>query len=102
MHSAKKLKKNKNDDLDLFYVYFSSIMSYQYPFIEKNCPKLTQKIFQTLLLGVLTQNIPDGTGMFSLLMFYQILNKRSKQHSLLHFLAVKLDQTGFSHPSMAI
>ena len=77
-------------------------MSYQYPFIEKNCPKLTQKIFQTLLLGVLTQNIPDGTGMFSLLMFYQILNKRSKQHSLLHFLTRKLDQTGFPHSSMAI
>ena len=44
MHSAKKkIEKNKNDDLDLFYVYFSSIMSYEYPFIEKNCPKLTKK-----------------------------------------------------------
>ena len=45
MHSAKKLKKNKNDDLDLFYVYFSSIMSYEYSFIENNCPKLTKKFF---------------------------------------------------------
>ena len=31
-----------------------------------------------------------------------MLNKRSKQHSLLHFLTGKLDQTGFPHPSMAI
>ena len=46
MHSAKKkIEKNKNDDLDLFYVYFSSIMSYEYPFIETNCPKLTKNIF---------------------------------------------------------
>ena len=37
MHSAKKKKneKIKNDDLDLFYEYFSSIMSCEYPFIEK-------------------------------------------------------------------
>ena len=47
---------------------------------------------------VLTQSIPDGTGMFSLLMFYQILIKRSKQHSLLHLLTGKLDQAGFPHP----
>ena len=33
--------------------------------------------------------------MFSLPIFYQMLNKRSKQHSLLHFLTGKLDQTGF-------
>ena len=50
------------------------------------------------LPGVLTQSIPDGTGMFSLLMFYQILNKRSKQHSLLHLLTGQLDQAGFPHP----
>ena len=48
MHSAKKNKKKnekiKNDDLDLFYEYFSSIMSCEYPFIEKkNWPKLTKK-----------------------------------------------------------
>ena len=39
---CKKTEKIKNDDLDLFYVYFSSIMSYEYPFIEKtaqNSPK---------------------------------------------------------------
>ena len=54
------------------------------------------------LPGVLTQSVTDGTGTFSLLMFCQILNKRSKQHSLLHFLTGKLDQTGFPHPSMAI
>ena len=45
MHSAKKFEKIKNDDLDLIYVYFSSIISYKYPFMEKNCPKLTKKIF---------------------------------------------------------
>ena len=28
----------------------------------------------------------------------KMLNKRSKQHSLLHFLIGKLDQTGFPHP----
>ena len=54
------------------------------------------------LLGFLTQSVPDGTGMFSLLIFYQMLNKRSKQHTLLHFLTGKLDQTGFPHRSMAI
>ena len=43
VHSAKKIEKIKNDDLDLFYVYFSSIMSHKYLFIEKNCPKLTKK-----------------------------------------------------------
>ena len=53
------------------------------------------------LPGVLTQSVPDGTGMFSLLMFYQMLNKRSEQHSLLHFQTGKLDETGFPHP-MAI
>ena len=54
------------------------------------------------LPGVLTQSVPDGTGMFSLLMFYQMLNKRSEQHSLLYFLTGKLDETGFPHPSVAI
>ena len=39
----KKNEKIKNDDLDLFYVYFSSIMSYKYPFIKKDCPKLKKK-----------------------------------------------------------
>ena len=40
----KKNEKIKNDDLDLFYEYFSSIMSCEYPFIEKkNWPKLTKK-----------------------------------------------------------
>ena len=53
------------------------------------------------LPGVLTQSIPNGTGMFSLLIFYQMLNKRSKQHSLLHFL-IGTDPTGFPHPFMAI
>ena len=41
---CKKIEKTKND-LDLFYVYFSSVLSYKYPFIEKNCPKLTKKKF---------------------------------------------------------
>ena len=41
---CKKCEKIKNDDLGLFYVYFSSIMSYKYPFLEKNCPKHTKKI----------------------------------------------------------
>ena len=79
-------------------------MSYEYPFIEKKLPKTHQKIYFRRFYqeSVLTQSIPDGTGMFSLLMFYQILNKRSKQHSLLHFLTRKLDQTGFPHSSMAI
>ena len=54
------------------------------------------------LPGVLTLSVSDGTGMSGLLMFYQILNKQSKQYSLLHFLTGKLDQTGFPHPSMAI
>ena len=40
--------------------------------------------------------------MFSLLIFYQMLNKRSKQHSLLHFLIGKFDQTHFPHPSTVI
>ena len=40
-----KFEKFKNDDLDLFNVYFSSIMSYEYPFIKKNCPKLAKKVF---------------------------------------------------------
>ena len=43
MHSAKKLKKIENNDLGLFYVYLSSIISYEYPFIERktaqNSPK---------------------------------------------------------------
>ena len=43
VYSAKKMEKIKNDDLDLFYVYFSSIISYEYLFIEKHCPKLTKK-----------------------------------------------------------
>ena len=50
------------------------------------------------LPGLLTQSILYGTGIFSLLIFYQMLNKRSKQHSLLHFLIGKLDQTGLPHP----
>ena len=75
-------------------------MSYEYPFIEKNYPKLTKKIFSDVFTR--SQSVPDQTGMFTLLMFYQILNKRSKQHSLLHFLTGKLDQTGFPHPSLAI
>ena len=70
-------------------------MSYKYLFIEKNCPKLTK-------IGVLTQSILDETDMCSLLIFYQMLNKSSKQHSLLHFLTGKFDQTGFPHHSMAI
>ena len=70
-------------------------MSYEYPFTEKKLPKAHQK-------GLLTQSLPDGTGMFSLLIFYQMLNKRSKQHSLLHFLIGKLDEAGFPHPSMEI
>ena len=41
-------------------------------------------------------------GMFSFLMFYQMLNKRSEQHSLLYFLTGKIDETVFPHPSMAI
>ena len=45
MHSAKKIEKIKNDDLDLFYVYFSSIMSYEYTIIEKKLPKTHQKKF---------------------------------------------------------
>ena len=43
---CKKTEKIKNDDLDLFYVYFSSIMSYEYPFTEKtaqNSPKKKKK-----------------------------------------------------------
>ena len=78
-------------------------MSYRYPFIKKklrkNCPK---RFLQMFLPGVLTQSIPDGTGLFNLLIFYQMLNKKSKQHSLLHFLIGKLDQTGFPNPSKAI
>ena len=95
------MEKIENDDLDLFYVYFSSIMSYKYVLLEnsQNSPK---KFFQMFLPGVLTQSLPDGTDMFSLLMFYQMLNNRSEQHSLLHFLTGKLDETGFPHPSMAI
>ena len=46
---------------------------------------------------VLTQSVPDGTGVFSLL-FYQMLSKRSERHSLLHFLTGKLNETGFTHP----
>ena len=45
-----KIEKIKNDDLDLIYVYFSSIISYKYPFIEKNCPKLTKKIFLNIFI----------------------------------------------------
>ena len=42
-HAQCKIIENiKKDDLDLFYVYFSSIMSYEYPFIEK-LPKTNQK-----------------------------------------------------------
>ena len=51
---------------------------------------------------VLTQSVPDGAGVFSLLMFYQMLNKKSEQHSLLHFPTRKLNETGLPHPSMAI
>ena len=99
----KKIEKIKNDDLGLFYVYFSSIMSYEYTIIEKKLPKTHPNFFfQMFLPGVLTQSVPDGTGMFSLLMFYQMLNKRSEQHSLLYFLTGKLDETGFPHPSVAI
>ena len=75
-------------------------MSYEYPLIEKNYPKLTKKFFSDVFTR--SQSVPDETGMFSLLMFYQILNKRSKQHSLLYFLTEKLDQTSFPHPSIAI
>ena len=42
---CKKIEKIKNDDLDLIYVYFSSIISYEYPFIEKKLPKTVQKQF---------------------------------------------------------
>ena len=77
-------------------------MSYKYPFIEKTAQNSPKKKIQMFLPGVSTQSIPDGTGMFSLLMFYQIQNKRSEQHSLLHFLTGKLNETGFPHPSMAI
>ena len=41
--SKMSIKHQNDDDLDLFYVYFSSIMSCEYPIIEKNCPKLTKK-----------------------------------------------------------
>ena len=92
---CKKIEKIKNDDLDLIYVYFSSIISYEYPFIEKNCPKLTKKNFFRHFYQESWHSVLDGTGMFSLPIFYQMLNKRSKQHSLLHFLTGKLDQTGF-------
>ena len=103
----KKKKKNekiKNDDLDLFYEYFSSIMSCEYPFIEKkNWPKLTKKnLFRHFYQESWLKSVLEGTGMFSLLIFYQKLNKRSKQHSVLHFLTGKLDQTGFPHRSVAI
>ena len=54
------------------------------------------------LPGVLTLSVSDGTGISGLLMFYQILNKKSKQYSLLHFLTGKLDQTGLPHPPMAV
>ena len=64
-------------------------------FYRKNCPNSPNFFFQTFLSGVLTQSVPDETGIFNLLMFYQMLNKRSKQHSLLHFLTGKLNQTGF-------
>ena len=29
----------------MFEVYFHNIMSYEYPFTEKNCPELTKKNF---------------------------------------------------------
>ena len=54
------------------------------------------------LPGVLTLSVSDGTGISGLLMFNQILNKKSKQYSLLHFLTGKLDQTGLPHPPMAV
>ena len=57
----KKKKKNekiKNDDLDLFYEYFSSIMSCEYPFIEKktgqNSPK---KIFLDIFIRSLDSRV---------------------------------------------
>ena len=77
------------------------MMSYEYHFIEKTAQHSPKKIFRRFLPGVLTQSVPDGTGMFSRLSFYQMLNKRTKQLSLLHFLIGKLDQTGFPHPSTA-
>ena len=59
---VQKIEKIKNDDLDLIYVYFSSIISYEYPFIEKKLPKTLQKqSFRRFLSGVLTQSILDGT-----------------------------------------
>ena len=50
---CKKCEKIKNDDLGLFYVYFSSIMSYKYPFIEKKLSKAHQKN----LLDVFTKSL---------------------------------------------
>ena len=104
MHSAKKKKneKIKNDDLDLFYVYFSSIMSYRYPFIEK---KTAQNLPKKVSSDVFTRSLDSehsGWDRFNFLIFYQMLNKKSKQHSLLHFLIGKLDQIGFPNPSKAI
>ena len=60
-------------------------MSCEYHFIEKTAQHSQKNIFKRFLPGV----------------FYQMLNKRSKQLSLLHLLIGKLDQTGFPHPSMA-
>ena len=77
------------------------MMSYKYHFIEKTVQHSPKKAFRRFLRGVLTQSIPDGTGTFSRLSFYQMLNTRSKQFSLLHFLIGKLDQTSFPHPSVA-
>ena len=92
-------KKKKYGDLDLFNVYFSSMMSYEYHFIEKTAWHSLKKIFLVVFYQKSWHSIPDGTGMCSHLGFYQMLNKRSKQLSLLHFLIGKLDQTSFPHPS---
>ena len=45
MHNAKKIEKIKNDDLDLFYVYFSVIHELQIFFYRKKLPKTHQKSF---------------------------------------------------------
>ena len=52
---CKKIEKIKNDDLDLIYIYFRTIISYEFLLQKKTAQNSPKTIFQTLFSGVLTQ-----------------------------------------------